>query len=211
MGKPQHGQHVIIRLLHIATLEGPKERDTASLFVQRTISSNCPTLQSHDQWQWTYHPLYIPHWVNRWYSINLDTIFSHRSLHNGYRIAYTRWIGDLLLLLLLVLTCQISMATFTTRFYVIYYCGWWCRGSTLLQMQQQGQTAYKISQESWPAYGMRTNMDGELTEATDAVIRSSCMWIIGYHIQNPGNTIMYILFVVRLRIKPAVAPLIIDW
>ena len=74
--------------------------------------------------QWTYHPLYITYWVSRWYSINLDTIFSHRSLHNGYRITYTSHIGDLLLLFLLVLTCQISTLTFTTRFYVIYYCGW---------------------------------------------------------------------------------------
>ena len=29
-GKPQHGQHIIIRLLHMATLEGPLEQDTAS-------------------------------------------------------------------------------------------------------------------------------------------------------------------------------------
>ena len=50
----------------------------------------------------------------------------------------------------------------------------------------------------------------ESTEATDTVIRSSCMPIIGYHIQNPGNMIMYILSVVRLRIGPAVAPLCID-
>ena len=53
-------------------------------------------------------------------------------------------------------------------------------------------------------------MDRELTEATDTVIRSSCMQIIGHHIQNPGNMIMYILSVVRLRIEPAVAPLCID-
>ena len=169
------------------------------------------TLQTHDQWPQTYHPIYSTYWVNSWYNINLDTIFSHRSLCNGYRITYTSWIGDLLLLLLLVLTCQISMPTITTRFYVIYYCGWWCRGSTLLQMWWQGQTAYKTLQESWPAYGTRTYIDRELTEATDAYIRSSYMWIIGYHIQNPGNTIMYILSAVRLRIKPAVAPLCIDW
>ena len=146
----------------------------------------------------------------RWYSINLDTNFSHRSLCNGYRITYISWTGDILLLLLLVLTCQISTPTFTTRFYVIYYCGWWCRGSTLLHMWWQGQIAYRTSWESWPAYGMRTYMDRESIEATDAVIRSSCMQIIGYHIQNPGNMIMYMLSVLILRIKPAVAPLCID-
>ena len=54
---------------------------------------------------------------------------------------------------------------------------------------------------------MRTYIDGELTEATNAVIRSSCMWIIGKYIQNPGNMIINILSVVRLRIKLAVAPL----
>ena len=57
---------------------------------------------------------------------------------------------------------------------------------------------------------MRTYMDGELKESKDTVIRSSCMWIIGYHIQNPGNIIMHILSVVRIGIKPAVAPLCID-
>ena len=45
-------------------------------------------------------------------------------------------------------------------------------------------------------------MDRELTEATDAVISSSCMWIIGIHFQNPGNTEMYIISVVRLRVRP---------
>ena len=55
--------------------------------------------------------------------INLDTVFSYRSLCNSYRITYTSRIRDLLLLLLLVLTCQISLPTFTTRLYMIYYCG----------------------------------------------------------------------------------------
>ena len=48
-------------------------------------------------------------------------------------------------------------------------------------------------------------MDGELTEATDVVISSSCMQIIGIHFQNPGNTEMYIISVVRLRIGPDIA------
>ena len=43
---------------------------------------------------------------------------------NGYRITHTSRIRDILLLLLLVLTCQISAPTFTIRFYMIYYCGW---------------------------------------------------------------------------------------
>ena len=194
----------------MATLEGPPEWDTASPFVQHTFSSNCPTLQTHDKWQWTYDPFYITCWVNRWYSINLDTIFSHRSLCNGYRITYTSQIGDLLLLLLLVLTCQISTLTFTIRFYMIYYCGWWCRGSTLLQdVMARPNSLQDLMQESWPAYAMGTYTDRELIEATDTVIRSSCMQIIGYHIQNPGNTIMYILSVVRLRIRPAVAPYVL--
>ena len=70
---------------------------------------------------------------------------------------------------------------------------------------------YKTSWESWHAYGMRTYTDRESTEATDAVIRSCCMHIIGYNIQHPGNTIMYILSVVRFRIGLAVAPVYIDW
>ena len=43
-------------------------------------------------------------------------------------------------------------------------------------------------------------MDGELTEAADIVISSSCMQIIGIHFQNPEITEMYIMSVVRFRI-----------
>ena len=56
-------------------------------------------------------------------SFHLDTIFSYRHLCNSYRIAHTYRIRDILLLLFLVPTCQISMPTFTIRFYIIYYCG----------------------------------------------------------------------------------------
>ena len=48
-------------------------------------------------------------------------------------------------------------------------------------------------------------MDGESTQAADAVISISCMWIIGIHFQNPGNTKMYIISVVRLKIGPDIA------
>ena len=53
------------------------------------------------------------------------TLLSHvgRSLCNGYRITHTSRIRYVLLLLLLVLTCQISTPTFTIRFHMIYYCG----------------------------------------------------------------------------------------
>ena len=57
-------------------------------------------------------------------------------------------------------------------------------------MQWQGWTVYsRTSQESCPVYGMRTYMDRELTEATDTVKSSSCIWIIGDNLQNPGNAI----------------------
>ena len=36
---------------------------------------------------------------------------------------------------------------------------------------------------------MGTYMDGELTEATDTVKSSSCIWIIGYNLQNPATVI----------------------
>ena len=48
-------------------------------------------------------------------------------------------------------------------------------------------------------------MDRELTEAADAVINTSCMQIIGIDFQNPGNTEMYVISVVRLRIRPDIA------
>ena len=54
---------------------------------------------------------------------SLDTVFTYRSLCNGYRITYTSRFGNILLLFLLVLTCQISMQTFTSRYHTIYNCG----------------------------------------------------------------------------------------
>ena len=113
-------------------------------------------------------------------SIPLDTIFSYWNLCNGYRIIHTWKIRDILLLLYLVPTCQISLLTFTLRFYMTYYCGWWCRGSTHLQMQWQAWTAYdKASWKSWPVYEMGTYTDGDLTEATNSVKSSFCVQIIG--------------------------------
>ena len=66
------------------------------------------------------------------------TLFSHTGI-------YVMAIGSLIPAKLgifccyffLVLTCQISMLTFMIRFYVTYYCGWWCRGSTHLQMHDK--------------------------------------------------------------------------
>ena len=121
-----------------------------------------------------HHSIYFNQWVNRWYSTPLDTIFSYRNLHNGYRIADTCSIRDILSLPFLVPTCQISTLTFTIRFYTTYYCGWWCRCSTHLQIWWQGWTAYnKTLQESWPVYEMGTYMDGEVTEVTSTVKHSS--------------------------------------
>ena len=45
-------------------------------------------------------------------------------------------------------------------------------------------------------------MGRELAEAADTVISSSYMQIIGIHFQNQENTEMYIISVVRLRIRP---------
>ena len=164
----------------MATFVGPLEQDQSTSLGQHTISSYWSTLQTHDQQQWTHHSVCFNQWVNRWYSISLGTIFSSRNLHNGYRITNTCRIRDILLVLFLVLTCQISMPTFTIQFYVTYYCGSWCRGSTLLQMPWQGWTAYnRNSRESWLVYEMGTYMDRELTEATSTVKCSSYIQIIG--------------------------------
>ena len=53
-------------------------------------------------------------------------------------------------------------------------------------MQQQWTAYSKNSQESCPAYGMGTYMDGESTEATKTVKYGSCIQIIVYT-QSPGN------------------------
>ena len=49
---------------------------------------------------------------------SIHTLFS---IHYG--ITHTCRIRDILLVLFLVLTCQISMPTFTIRFYMTYNCG----------------------------------------------------------------------------------------
>ena len=51
------------------------------------------------------------------------TVFTYRSLCYSYRITDTSRFGNILLLFLLVLTCQISMLTFNTRYHTIYFCG----------------------------------------------------------------------------------------
>ena len=56
---------------------------------------------------------------------SIRTLFSHTGVYiAAIGITYTSRIRDLLLLPLLVSTCQVSMLpTLTIRFYVIYYCG----------------------------------------------------------------------------------------
>ena len=161
-GKPKHNQHIIIRFLCMVKPRETWKWEPASTLSQHSLNSIGSTLQTHGKWHSTYHTLYITWRVNRGYSINLDTVFSYRSLQNSYRIAYTSRIRDLLLLFLMVSTCLISVPTFTTRYHTIYNCGWWCRGSTHLQMQWQGSTTCKISQESWPTYGVSTYTDRKL-------------------------------------------------
>ena len=115
------------------------EWESAIAFGQYTLSSCCTTLPSHGQRIWTYHTLFT--WkLNRRYKFNMDTVLTYRSLCYGYRITDTSRFGNILLLFLLVSTCQISTPTFNTRYHAIYFCGWWCRGSTHLQMQLQGLT-----------------------------------------------------------------------
>ena len=189
----------------MAALREAPEWESASAFSQYTLSSRWTTPPSYGQRIWTYHTFFTRK-LNRRYRFNLDTVFTYRSLCNGYRITYTRRCGNILLLFLLVLTCQISMLTFNTRYHAEYFCGWWCRGSTHLQMQWKGLTAYKTSWESWPAYGAYTYMDRELILATDAVISSSCTRIIGKYDQNPENTEMHVISVARFRLEPHTVP-----
>ena len=112
---------------------------------------------------------------------SLWTLFSHTGI-------YVMPIGSLIpsglgifcCYFFLVLTCQISALTFMIRFFMTYYCGWWCRGSIHLQMWWQDSTAYnETSWESWPVYKMGTYTDGESAEATSTVKSSSYIWIIG--------------------------------
>ena len=53
------------------------------------------------------------------------TLFFHTGIYvTAIGLLITCRIRDILLLLFLVPTCQISMPTFTIRFYMIYYCRW---------------------------------------------------------------------------------------
>ena len=95
----------------------------------------------------------------------------------------------------LVPTCHLSVSTFSIRFFVTYYCGWWYTDSIHLQKWQQGWRAcYKISWESWPAYEMGTYTDGESPEATNTIQISSWIWTIGYKTQNPWNPMSTIIY-----------------
>ena len=171
---------------------------------QHTLSSSRTPLQQHGYRHSTHYTFFT--WrVNCRYRFNMDTVFTYRSLCNGHRINYTSSFGNILLLFLLVLTCQISMPAFTARYHAIYNCGWWCRGSTHLQMPWQGLTACKTSWESWLAHRAYTYTDRESVWATDAVISSSCTRIIGKYVQNPRNTEIHITSVVRLRFSPLTA------
>ena len=159
-GKSPHDQHIITGLLHMAALGNAPEWESTTTFGQHTLSSSRTTLQPHGHRYSTHYTSFT--WrVNRIYRFNLDTVFTYRSLCNAYRITFTSRFGNILLLFLLVSTCQISAPTFTARYHTIHNCGWWCRGSTHLQMWWQGLTACKTSQESWPAYRAYTYMDEE--------------------------------------------------
>ena len=160
-GKPKHDKYIIYKFPHMATLREVLEWESATAFGQYTLSSSWTNLQPHDQGISTYDTFFTLR-LNRRYRFNLDTVFTYRSLSNGYRVSDTSRFGNILLLFLLVSTCQISMLTFTTRYHAIYHCGCWCRGSTHLQMGCQDFTAYKTLQQAWPAYRAYTFMDGEL-------------------------------------------------
>ena len=158
--KSPYDQHFITGFLHMATLREASVWESTTALGQHTLNSNRATLQSHGEGHSTCYTFFT--WrVNRRYRFTLDTLFTYRSLCNGYRISYTNRFGNILLLFLLVSTCQISMLTFTTRYHAIYNCGWWCRDSTHLQMWWQGLTACNTLQESWPAYRAYTYTDRE--------------------------------------------------
>ena len=126
--KPQHDEYLTSRIQNGAIFRGPLEWDQLHhLFnipsvpidqlYKHMINSNGPiipfisTNESIDD------------------TISLWTLFSHTGIYiTGYRIADTWRIRDILLLLFLVPTCQISMPTLTIRFLMLYYCEWWCRG-----------------------------------------------------------------------------------
>ena len=157
---------------------------------------------------WTHQPIYVNWWVNRRYSFCLDTIFSYRHLHNSYRIAHTSRIRDILLLLILMPTCQISMLTFTIRFYMIYYCGWWCRGNTHLQMQWQGWMAYSKTLHRVKTWHMEQEATWMESWQKQQITVKSSSSILYHWIQSKSREHdKHIWSVVRLRFGPVAASL----
>ena len=84
--------------------------------------------------KWIYPSVWLTWQVSKGYSTHLDTIFSHMDLCYSYRIDDTcrGYLRDILLFLFLLLTCPCSALTILIRFFMTYYCGWWCRVSTNL-------------------------------------------------------------------------------
>ena len=78
--------------------------------------------KQHGQGHSTHYTFFTQR-INRRYRFNLDAVFTYRSICNSYRVTYTSRFGNILLLFLFVLTCQISMATFTAQYHAIYNCG----------------------------------------------------------------------------------------
>ena len=92
-GKSPHNKHFITRLSCMATLGEAPEWESAITLGQHTLSSSRTTLQPHGHRHSTYYTLFT--WrVNRRYRLNLDTVFTYKSLCNGYKIDYTNRIGN---------------------------------------------------------------------------------------------------------------------
>ena len=81
---------------------------------QQTISSYWSTLQAHDQQQQTHHSICFNQWVNRWYSIPMDTMFHTGIYVFAIGLLIPTGLGIFCCYFFLVLTCHISTLAFTS-------------------------------------------------------------------------------------------------
>ena len=128
-------------------------------------------------------------WVNKWYRIHLNTIFSYRDLHYNYRITDTCRTREILLLLFLVLTCHLNMPTFLIRFYVTYYCGWLCRGSTIYRSYGKDRQPNIRPCENYDLHMKWEPTQTESQQKQQAPLKA-IPWLgsLDINTKNPGNT-----------------------
>ena len=157
--EPKHDIYIIYKFPHMATLGEAPERELQHLASIPSIPLG--QLYCHMA-KGIQHIMPLSPEESTEDKDSIWTLFSHTGVYvMAIGLLIPAGLGIFCCYFFLVSTYQISMPTFTTRYHAVYNCGWWCQGSTHLQMWWQALTACKTSWESWPSYRVYTYMDRE--------------------------------------------------